>query len=327
MKEGLFEQHNAARWRELDQAIDALEAGRPDPRAAELPRRFREVCADLALARSRVYGLPLVERLNTLVIRCHRVLYRGGGVGWEAVARFLAGGFSARVRAEWRLFWFCSALFWLPFFAMMLSVHSDVGWVQSVLGQEGMAAMEEMYGGEQRQLEHLRSEYGSNFMMFCHYIQNNVGIDFRIFAGGVAAGLGTVFFLLFNGVYIGAAAGYANYACDPVSFWSFVSSHSAPELVGMVVAGMAGMRLGLGILKPGRLPRRRALGVAAKEALPLLAGAGLLTTLAAVVEGFWSAQALPAAVKYTAGVAGWAAVAAWLLLAGRGRASAVPPAE
>jgi uncharacterized membrane protein SpoIIM required for sporulation len=322
MKEGAFEQQNAARWKELDQLVDALESGRVDPRAADLPRRFREVCADLALARSRVYGLALVERLNTLVIRCHRVLYRGGGIRWEMVARFLAGGFSARVRAEWRLFWFCSALFWLPFFALLVSVRADVGWVQAVLGQEGMAAMEQMYGGEQQQLAHLRSEYGSNFMMFCHYIQNNVGIDFRIFAGGMAAGLGTVFFLLFNGVYIGAAAGYANYACDPVAFWSFVSSHSAPELVGMVVAGMAGMRLGLGILKPGRLPRRRAIAVAAKQALPLVAGAGLLTTAAAVVEGFWSAQALPPAVKYAAGITGWVLVGAWLLWAGRGRGAA-----
>lgn len=319
MKAGAFERQNAARWRELDEILDGLESGRADPRGAELPCRFREVCADLALARSRVYGVPLVERLNALVIRCHRVLYRGGGVRWDAFARLLMAGFPSLVRAEWRLFWFCSAVFWLPFFAMLWSVEVDIGWAQSVLGAEGMASMEQMYGGQAEQLEHLRSAYGSNFMMFCHYIQNNVGIDFQVFAGGMAAGLGTVFFLVYNGLSIGAAAGYANYACDPVAFWSFVSSHSAPELVGMVVAGMAGMRLGLAILKPGRLPRRRALAVAAKQALPLLAGAGVLTTAAAVIEGFWSAQALPAGVKYAAGIAGWLLVAAWLLLAGKGR--------
>ena len=318
MKAGAFEEQNGERWRELDGIVDALEAGRPDERVAELPRRFREVCADLAMARARVYGLPLVERLNALVIRCHRALYRGGGIRWDEVVRFLLAGFPARVRAEWRLFWLCSALFWVPFFAMLLSVQADLGWVQSVLGSAGMQSLDAMYGGKTRQVEHLRSGYGSNFMMFCHYIQNNVGIDFRVFAGGIAAGLGTIFFLLFNGVTIGAAAGYANYACDPESFWSFVSSHSAPEMVGMVVAGMAGMRMGLGVLKPGRLPRGRALATAAKRALPLLAGAGVLTTVAAVIEGFWSAQALPAEVKYAAGITGWVLIAAWLLLAGRG---------
>ena len=104
------------------------------------------------------------------------------------------------MREEWRLFWLCNAVFWLPFFAMMLSANHDIRWIQAVLGADGMASMEQMYGGKEEQLSHLRSEYGSNFMMFCFYIYNNVAIDFRIFAGGMAAGVGTLFFLLFNGL-------------------------------------------------------------------------------------------------------------------------------
>jgi uncharacterized membrane protein SpoIIM required for sporulation len=177
--------------------------------------------------------------------------------------------------------------------------------------------MEQMYGGKEQQLSHLRSEYGSNFMMFCFYIYNNVAIDFRIFAGGMAAGLGTLFFLLFNGVYLGAAAGYVNHACNPESFWTFVAGHSSFELLGMVISGMAGMRLGLAILRPGRLPRVRALAEAAKQALPLIYGAALLTTLAAVVEGFWSAQLLPSALKYTVGGIFWVLHIAYFCMAGR----------
>ena len=174
-----------------------------------------------------------------------------------------------------------------------------------MLGADGMASMEQMYGGREEQLSHLRSEYGSNFMMFCFYIYNNVAIDFRIFAGGMAAGLGTLFFLLFNGLQLGAAAGYVNHACNPESFWSFVSGHSSFELLGMVVSGMAGMRLGLAILRPGRLPRVRALVEASKQALPLIYGAALMTTLAAVIEGFWSAQRIPSEWKYAVGIIGW----------------------
>ena len=177
----------------------------------------------------------------------------------------------------------------------------DIRWIQAVLGADGMVSMEQMYGGREAQLEHLRSEYGSNFMMFCFYIYNNVAIDFRIFAGGMVAGLGTLFFLLFNGLHLGAAAGYVNHACNPESFWSFVSGHSSFELLGMVVSGMAGMRLGLALLRPGRLPRVRALAEASKKALPLIYGAALMTTLAAVIEGFWSAQSIPSEAKYAFG--------------------------
>ena len=317
MTPGDFEHRNMQRWAEYELLVNRMEKGKAGPEAEQLPRLFRELSLDLALAESRMYGTRITERLNELVIRGYELIYRTRRGGWETVLHFVAVKFPRAVRADGRLFWLCNAVFWLPFFAMMLSAQQDIRWIQAVLGPEGMASMEQMYGGREEQLSHLRSEYGSNFMMFCFYIYNNVAIDFRIFAGGMAAGLGTLFFLLFNGVHIGAAAGYVNHACNPESFWTFVAGHSSFELLGMVIAGMAGMKLGLAILRPGRLPRVRALVEASKDAMPLIYGAALLTTLAAVVEGFWSAQPIPSNVKYGVGIAGWALHVAYFALAGR----------
>jgi uncharacterized membrane protein SpoIIM required for sporulation len=318
MTVGDFEAKNAERWREYERLVESLEKGKPNEHADQLPRRFRELCVDLSLAECRMYGSRLTDRLNTLVIRGYEIIYRKRRGGWRAFAEFMAVGFPRAVRADWKLFWLCSVVFWLPFFAMMLSAHHDISWVQAALGADGMESMDQMYGGREQQIAHLRSEYGSNFMMFCFYIYNNVAIDFRIFAGGMAAGVGTLFFLLFNGVNIGAAAGYVNVAGNPESFWTFVAGHSSFELLGMVVAGMAGMRLGLAILKPGRLPRVRALAETTKHTLPLIYGATLLTTLAAVVEGFWSAQLVPSAIKYSVGIFLWVLHIAYFLFAGRG---------
>ena len=317
MTVGDFEDKNKQRWEEYQRLVDGMERGKPGPEAGQLPRRFRELCVDLSLAEFRMYGERLTERLNAQVIRGYEMLYQNRRAGWEKLAEFVAVRFPQTVRQEWRLFWLCNAVFWLPFFAVMLSANYEIQWVQSILGADGMASMDQMYGGKEDQIAHLREEYGSNFMMFCHYIRNNVGIDFRTFAGGMAAGLGTVFFLLFNGIYMGAAAGYVNHAGNPESFWTFVSGHAPYELLGMVVAGMAGMRLGLALLHPGRLPRVRALAEAAKQALPLILGAALLTAMAAVVEGFWSAQLLPSGLKYAVGLAGWVLLTAYFTLAGR----------
>lgn len=316
MTSGDFEHRNEERWAEYEQLAALLEKRKRDSQLASMPKRFRELCADLSLAQSRMYGARITERLNTLVIRGYEQIYRKSG-GMRAVVEFLTAGFPQAVRREWRLFWLCSVVFWLPFFAMMLSAKYDILWVQSVLGADGMDTMEKMYAGEEEQLSHLREQYGSNFMMFCFYIYNNVAIDFRIFAGGILAGIGTLFFILFNGVYLGAAAGYVNHACNPASFWSFVSGHSSYELLGMVVSGMAGMRIGMAILRPGRLPRSRALAEAAKKALPLIYGAALMTTLAAVVEGFWSAQRIDYGTKYAFGIAGWILCATYFLMCGR----------
>lgn len=318
MTAGDFEHQNQERWARYEHLLARLEKGAPDAHGGQMPRLFRELCVDLSLAESRMYGGRITERLNALVIRGYEVIYRQRRAGWRHALTFVTEGLPRAVRREWRLFGLCSLVFWLPFVAMMLSSMHDMRWVQAVLGADGMAAMEQMYGGREEQLAHLRSEYGSNFMMFCFYINHNVAIDFRIFAGGMAAGLGTLFFLSFNGLHLGAAAGYVNHACNPDSFWSFVSGHSAFELLGMTVSGMAGMRLGLAILRPGRLPRVRALTEASRQALPLIYGAALLTTLAAVIEGFWSAQRISSEVKYAFGITGWLLLAVYFLLAGRG---------
>lgn len=314
---GSFEAANAPRWDQFHSLVGGLESRKPTPDAAKLPRLFRELSLDLSLAETRMYGARVTERLNELVIRGYELIYRTRRGGWEHFIAFVAGGFPRAVRSEWRLFWLCSAVFWIPFFTLLLSANHDIRWIEAVLGPQGMASMEQMYAGREEQLTHLRSEYGSNFMMFCFYIYNNVAIDFRIFAGGIAAGMGTLFFILFNGIQLGASAGYANHACNPESFWSFVAGHSSLELLGMIVAGMAGMRLGLAILNPGRLPRVRALVEASKRALPLIYGAALMTSLAAVVEGFWSAQPVPSGVKYAVGIVGWILHVVYFMMVGR----------
>ncbi|MEP4079406.1 stage II sporulation protein M [Haloferula sp.] len=322
MNSGNFQDRREEAWQELDQMIESVEKGKPVPGVEQLPKKFREACSDLALANHRMYGRSVVNRLNDLVIRGYKLLYRSRRKGGESFVRFVGVTFPAAVRKESRLFWLCSAMFWLPFFGMMLMAEVNIDWVQSILGPEGMSGLERMYGGEAEQIAHLRSEYGSNFRMFAFYIEHNISIDFRIFAGGIVAGLGTIFFTVYNGLAIGASAGYVNYACDKESFWTFVAGHSSFELIGMVIAAMAGMRLGMGVLKPGRMSRGKAIVASAKQSLPLIFGAAGMTALAAVVEGFWSAQPFPPMVKYSFGATMWLLHIAYFTLLGRGEREA-----
>lgn len=317
MTSGDFETKNSPRWAEYEALVESVERGKPMPGVEKLPQRFRELCGDYSLAQGRMYGIRMTERLNALVIRGYKMIYRTRRAGWETAVRMAAVDFPATVRREWRLFWLCSAVFWLPFFALLIAAKYDLTWIQSILGTDGMAQVEEMYGSGSNLAKHGRGGTGSDFMMFCFYIYNNVSIDFRIFAGGITAGLGTLFFLLFNGLHIGAAAGYANAVCDPHAFWSFVVSHSSFELIGMTISGVAGMRMGLAILWPGRLPRVRALVEATKGSLPLIYGAAVMTAFAAVIEGFWSAQPIPAVWKYSLGAVLWILHIFYFLLAGR----------
>ena len=60
----------------------------------------------------------------------------------------------------------------------------------------------------------------------------------------------------------------------------------------------------------------------ARPAVRLMYGAALMFTAAAFVEAFWSPlTSVPTAVKIWAGLAGWALLLAYLVLAGRARAA------
>jgi uncharacterized membrane protein SpoIIM required for sporulation len=155
-------------------------------------------------------------------------------------------------------------------------------------------------------------------MMFGFYIWNNVRIGFQTFAGGLLAGVGSVWFLASNGVIIGSVAGYLTQVGYAATFWSFVAGHSSLELLAIVLSGAAGLRLGLAVIAPGKRSRKSALVAAAKPAVRIMYGAAIMFFAAAFVEAFWSPHtALPPTLKIALGLAGWALLLAYFLFAGR----------
>jgi uncharacterized membrane protein SpoIIM required for sporulation len=178
-----------------------------------------------------------------------------------------------------------------------------------------------MYGEGSKKLGRKRDSE-DDVAMFGFYIFNNIRIGFQTFAGGLAFGLGAVFYLLFNGVHIGTVTGYLIYAGLARNFFSFVAGHGAFELTAIVLCGAAGLRLGWGLISPGQLRRVDALRAAAVQAVPLVAGAALMLVVAAGIEAFWSPRTeIPAAVKYAVGAALWGLVLAYFLIMGGRRAA------
>lgn len=317
-----FEKQIEPRWRKLEALLTEAEKSQPTAEVEELPAAFRQVCHDLSVAQHHMSPQRIIQRLNGLAIRAYRVLERRSAGGWESFVRLLLVEFPEGVRAEAKLFWWCTSLFYVPAVVIAMITPAYPEWAMAILGPEGMVQIEGMYGEDSSPGEFMRDKFGSNFAMFCFYIWNNVSINFKTFAGGMLGGVGSLFVLLFNALNLGAVAGYVHYSGNPVTLYTFVAGHSAPELTGLVISAMAGMRLGLSVLRPGRLERRAALVLAGRKALPLLIGAAVLTCFAAVIEGFWSAQKFAPAIKYTFGIINWLLVGAFLLFSGRRQANA-----
>lgn len=317
-----------ARWERFDQWLSQLETkpkklGKnfPPPQPTpwdQLPALFRQVCADLALARQRCLAPVTIERLNDLSLRGCQHLYGGRGAIRAGAGRFFSETFPRAVRSEWKGVALCHFLFWFPFLMLLFFGDRDPRWYESTLGAEGMQGLHQMYD-DREAVSGARDSLGENFSMFGHYIWNNVGICFRTFAGGLLLGVGALFITIFNGIYIGAAAGYVTHAADPVAFWTFVSGHAAFELTGIVLSAVAGLRLGLAIIAPGAMTRREALAAGAERAFPILIGAALMVVAAAFIEGFWSPLDFPPLVKYAFGIALWLLTAVYFIFSGRSR--------
>src|SRR5690606_18745055 len=87
------------------------------------------------------------------------------------------------------------------------------------------------------------------------YVYNNIGIAFRCFATGILFGLGSLFFLVYNGLVIGTVFGHVAASGGGPNILAFVSGHSAFELTAIVISGGAGLRMGYSLIDTGGMTR------------------------------------------------------------------------
>jgi len=316
MKQTPFEAAHAQEWQAFEEFLD----NKTSFRAEEMPERYRRLCQSLALAADRQYSPALVDRLNRLALRGHHALYENRRRQTQRVIEFVLAGFPALVRQEWRLVLVATLLFFGPLLGLIAVLQIFPEFVHYLLRPEQIAGVHEMYDPAARRLG--MREADTSLAMFGFYIWNNVRIGFQTFAGGLAFGVGSIWFLAANGVILGAVAGYLTEIGYNETFWSFVAGHSSFELIAIVFSGAAGLRLGLAVIAPGNLSRKAALVAAAKPAVRMMYGAAIMFMIAAFVEAFWSPLTeVPFRVKISVGITAWAVLLVYFALAGRARAT------
>lgn len=327
MNQEQFIARHQANWERLEALLSAGRGGpaqvdAPPVDPGEFPHLYREACHHLALARARLYSQPLIERLDDLVLRGHQRLYQSRSGLAGRMLRFAAADFPATVRREWRALLLACLLFYGPFFGMLVTVQFAPEFVYTVLDGWTVVNMESMYDPENHERLGREREADSDVLMFGYYIRNNTSIGFQTFAGGLVFGLGTLFYLIYNGLVIGAVAGHLTHIGYIETFWGFVAGHSAMELTAIVISGAAGLKLAAGLVRPGRKSRLRALLDNGRVAVTLVFGAATMFFIAAFIEAFWSSiAATPVTIKWGVGIALWVLVIAYFLFLGRRRAA------
>lgn len=301
MKQQDFIRLNKSNWELLEKVItdEALIIEH------DVPKLYRQISHDLATAKARQYSPELVLRLNNLLLSGQARLYKTQNRFISSIIGFFTVNFKNSL-SDIRSYVIWAHILFYGFAAISAAIvimyPDEVG---VFVPSSTISSMESMYDPSS---EHYAKERASDsdFLMFGHYIRNNISIAFQCFVGGAIVGLGTLFYLLYNAVFFGAITGHIINIDYGSTFFSFVITHGSFELTAIVLSAAAGGVIGKHLIAPGQYSRIESLKQAGKRTFPVIIGCFILLILAAFVEAFWSSsRIIPNEVKYIVGGLCW----------------------
>ncbi len=301
-----------ARLAELEQR-----AGRSGVRALshkelqELGLLYRQVASDLAALREDANEVELARSINQLLARAHNLLYAGRGHSGWGIVEFYTKTFPRIFRETFPYTLAAGVLFLMAGLMGALLSFRDASFERFLLGPQMMESIAEHRMWTESVLT-IQPAASSRIMT------NNISVCFTTYAAGITAGIGTVFFMLLNGLLIGVVGVACYEGGMSVALWSFVAPHGVLELPAIFIAGGAGLLLARGMLFPGNLPRGDSLRQAAGVSVKLLLGVIPILIVAGTIEGFLSPSlTIPAGVKFIFAAALFSLFASYLAFAGR----------
>ena len=289
-------------WRQLNILLQKVEKkglkSLPASEVRDLASLYRSVSADLARARTNQTDKILVQDLQKLTSRSYNQIYRGSRrQEWQAAWDFYRWGFPAIVQKTWVYTAVATAIFLLAGLIAWWFAWQDPVFLSLTVPEwliEKVRDNGELWMGSIVGVEPLASS---------QIMTNNLSVSFAAIAGGITAGIYTVFILVVNGLMIGSIGTLVGQNNLAYPFWAFVFPHGSLELPAIFLAGGAGLLIARAILFPGEYRRVDALKYYGIQAAQLLFGIVPMLIIAGIIEGFFSpSPSVPDPLKYLAGI-------------------------
>ena len=304
-------------WQRLEELLDLLDRAslrrlnREEVR--ELGRIYRRTASDLAIARAESRDPRLINYLNSLVIRAHGRIYRADAQGGKRIRNFFARELPRTFRRTWRYTALSFSVF--AIFATFSFVATKLDPEFSELVGVNPALREIYIETKTHWWESLNEE--GNQIGAANIMQNNIRVTIMTFALGAMLGLGTIYYLAYNGANIASVLALTYQAGFGNDLVTFMVGHGVMELSCIFIAGGAGLLIGRAMILPGDLSRADALKTRGMEAVRLMMGVALLLVVAAIIEGFISPAPINPRIKFGIGALTGLALYSYLLFAGR----------
>ena len=251
----------------------------------EMGLLYRQAAADLSALREDPSGKSYARFLNLLLARAHNTIYAGQKSRGSGILHFYLYEYPRVFRRNLRLTGIAFLLFVLGALGGMLMTMTHPDFMHQFLGPRMIETIEhhKMWTDSIVGVEPTASSA---------IMTNNIGVCFFAFAGGITAGLFTIYLQIFNGVMLGVVGTACWLHGMSIPLWSFVAPHGVLELPAIFISGGAGLRIAQGMLFPGLLSRRDSIAKSGREAVRLVLGIIPMLIVAGIIEGFISPSAL-----------------------------------
>ena len=267
---------------------------------------YRQVAADLSVLRQDATSRTYAQHVNQLLARAHHIIYSRRKTNLMTLFRFLRDEYPAIFQRQ------------IGFVAASLIVSVAWGLIGVALTTARPEFMRHFVGPDMIATMERHQMWTESIVSVApretsHIMTNNLSVSFVTFAGGITFGLGTFYYLFFNGMMLGVIGAACHLYGMSLPLWSFVAAHGSLELPSILIAGGAGFRLGHAMLFPGVLRWKESVARGGIEATRLVSGIIPLLVIAGCLEGFFSPSQAPVWLKFTIGGMLFSLLLLWLL--------------
>jgi uncharacterized membrane protein SpoIIM required for sporulation len=289
-----FMKQHRSTWNQLEQILPLFAKSPQKIKAQQidqLTQLYKKASNHLAHMRTYHPQDEITFYLNQLVSQAHHAVFQEQYKSKHQLGYFFKIYFPLLILNRQRFILLAFALFMIGALSGFISIWTDPSNLYTVIPKSIAGQIDPNHiGSGLAELPHAS--------VSAAIMSNNIRVAVFAFVGGITFGIATVYFMIYNGLLVGALAAVYWQAGKSYVFWAYILPHGIIELTAIFIAGGAGLYMGYKMFVPGQHPWRLQLIRTAKESVQLLMGTIPLFVIAGIIEGFITPSELSLGTKY-----------------------------
>lgn len=308
LKSQRFRQAREDDWRRLERLMDKTEKGSAakltDAEILAVPVLYRSTLSALSVARETSLDQGLIEYLETLAARAYFFVYGSRATLQDRLASFFRRDWPAAVQGLWRETLISAGLMLLGALVAGWLVTNDPEWFYAFVPADLAGGRDPTASTQALRATLDGSGEAEGLSVFAAFLfTHNAQVALLAFALGFALCVPTALLVLYNGATIGAFGALFVSRGLGVELGGWLLIHGVTELLAVILAGAAGLRIGWSVAFPGRRRRLDAAVDAGRMAGTVMGGVVVMLLLAGLLEGFGRQLIVDTGARYAVAAA------------------------